>query len=99
MNDYVSKPFDRNVFKSTLAKYLDNKHTPPILNLAKLEEMGGGDIAFRNKMLKIFHKEGLANLEILRSNSKEQLKQVAHKIKPSLDILGNQKIQKLNLFL
>ncbi|MCH2235663.1 MAG: PAS domain S-box protein [Crocinitomicaceae bacterium] len=95
MNDYVSKPFDRNVFKSTLAKYLDNKHTPPILNLAKLEEMGGGDIAFRNKMLKIFHKEGLASLEILRSNSKEQLKQIAHKIKPSLDILGNQKIQKL----
>jgi len=63
-----------------------------IYNLDKLNEMADGDEEFINSVISVFLEEvpqDLEGLEIaLEDQNHEQVYQLAHKIKPNVDLLG-----------
>ncbi|MGB5554684.1 MAG: Hpt domain-containing protein [Flavobacteriaceae bacterium] len=63
-----------------------------IYNLDKINEMAEGDDDFINSVISVFLEEvpeDLKNLEIALSNGDhEMVYQLAHKIKPNVDLLG-----------
>ncbi len=63
-----------------------------IYNLDKLNEMADGDEEFINSVISVFLEEvpqDLEGLEIaLKDQNHEQVYQLAHKIKPNVDLLG-----------
>ncbi len=63
-----------------------------IYNLDKLNEMADGDEEFINSVISVFLEEvpqDLKGLEIaLEDQNHEQVYQLAHKIKPNVDLLG-----------
>ena len=63
-----------------------------IYNLDKINEMADGDVDFINSVITVFLEEvplDLEGLELaLEQENYEQVYQLAHKIKPNVDLLG-----------
>lgn len=63
-----------------------------IYNLDKIDEMAEGDVDFINSVISVFLEEvplDLEGLELaLEQENYEQVYQLAHKIKPNVDLLG-----------
>jgi len=63
-----------------------------IYNLDKINEMADGDEEFINSVISVFLEEVPQDLEglenALASQNHEQVYQLAHKIKPNVDLLG-----------
>lgn len=63
-----------------------------IYNLDKINEMAEGDENFINSVISVFLEEVPQDLEgleaALNANNHEQAYQLAHKIKPNVDLLG-----------
>ncbi|GAB4022357.1 hypothetical protein GCM10028808_69870 [Spirosoma migulaei] len=104
MNDFLAKPFEEKSLIEKLTKWLVGIDTvtgltatspdKPLYNLTKLEAISRGDEEFTLKMIQLFCTEvPIAATEIREAyESKEyaKAKYVAHRIKPSVDIMGLQ---------
>ncbi len=64
------------------------------LNLTYLHELSGGNISFENEMINLFVHQVPAELEqlgnFIQQANEKQLRELAHKLKSSLDIFGRQ---------
>lgn len=104
MNDYISKPFEEADLINTIAKWIHQKAKPDrvvpkqievsdaLYNLAQLENISAGNVAFIQKMIDLFMASLPKELAVLNQAFQEKdfvtLKKVAHKIKPSIDNMG-----------
>ena len=102
MNDYISKPFNEEVFLMTIARWLGLSdqsivipapitNTPPLFTLSKLQEISRGNKAFIEKMIQLFIDHfPAASKEISEAysvNDLAKVKALAHRIKPMIDNL------------
>jgi two-component system, sensor histidine kinase len=103
MNDYLTKPYEEEVFISLIAKWLGReihfetvKEKPvinqPLFNLDMLRKIGEGNDEFVDKMLRIFIQQVPAAVDEIRlayeAGNIEMVKKIAHRIKPSLGNMG-----------
>ncbi len=72
-----------------------------IYNLDKINEMAGGDEDFINSVISVFLEEVPQDLEglenALAQQNYEQVYQLAHKIKPNVDLLGMEQTRAIAL--
>ena len=72
-----------------------------IYNLDKINEMAGGDEDFINSVISVFLEEVPHDLEglenALEQQNYEQVYQLAHKIKPNVDLLGMEQTRAIAL--
>ena len=72
-----------------------------IYNLDKINEMAGGDEDFINSVISVFLEEVPQDLEglenALEQQNYEQVYQLAHKIKPNVDLLGMEQTRAIAL--
>ena len=103
MNDYISKPFEENLFLQTISRWLgkgklempvvvSNVANNKIYNLSKLYDIAKGKESFVNKMIDLFKQHTPASVaEIVnayKNSDFEIIKKVAHRLKPSIDNMG-----------
>jgi len=102
MDDYVTKPYDESDLFRKIDYVMQKKITPKeipvpsptdaLFDLSKLKVISKGNQEFESKMLEIFKKLIIENIdslqEALRLNDVEDLKKIAHRIKPSLQQMG-----------
>lgn len=97
MNDYITKPYDENVFIEIISNHLHiqnsiNNNTDKIYNLNSLKNLSRGNNEFVIKMLTIFVEQTLETLKkiddaFIEQNSIE-IGRLIHKIKPSIEGVG-----------
>ncbi|WP_229379744.1 hybrid sensor histidine kinase/response regulator [Fibrella forsythiae] len=100
MNGFLAKPFEERELFDVLLKWLaTDKPLPgtdekPLYDLSKLESIGRGNQAFIQKMIRLFCTDApdvAAQLKMAhRDANVDQIKQLAHRIKPAIDNLGVQ---------
>lgn len=95
MNDYVTKPFEEIVLMQAIRRNLPRKRnagTAPLYDLSKLIELSRGNDAFVKKMVNLFVEQTRLSLEqfkeAISQSNHERIKEVAHRIKPSIDNMG-----------
>ena len=103
MNDYLSKPFEEEQLLHVVSKWLEKsisvakddegvKNENTLFDLKKLEEISSGNINFVNKMVKLFIDKIPKEISEIKLAYKEgnyhKISVIAHKIKPSIDIMG-----------
>jgi CheY-like chemotaxis protein len=95
MSDYVSKPFNENQLLQVLIKNLQEQLAETktaLYDLSKLHAIANGNQAFIEKMVNLFLLQGPASVEEIKEAYKnkniEQVKKVAHRLKPSIDNMG-----------
>lgn len=95
MNDYVTKPFE----EALLMQVIRRNHQPkkeqkqlPLYDLSKLIELSRGNDAFVKKMVNLFIEQTKLSLtqfkEAINQNDYQRIKEIAHRIKPSIDNMG-----------
>ena len=101
MNDYIVKPFEKADFLNVIIRSLEaktNSKKEKLYSLDKLNEMSDHNKEFIQKMTTIFQKtisKSLEDLTIAIENGNiELVKQIAHKIKPSLHNLEIKSVYK-----
>ena len=101
MNDYIVKPFEKADFLNVIIRSLESKMNSKkekLYSLDKLNEMSDHNKEFIQKMTIIFQKTISKSLEDLttaiENGNIELVKQIAHKIKPSLHNLEIKSIYK-----
>ena len=99
MNDYVIKPYDEIDLFDKIKRLLHNDtlypeidfDPVPLYNTKELESISRGDDQFVKKMLQIFmHQSSKAIIEFnhhLQCNQVDEIRKLAHKIKPGIDNL------------
>ena len=103
MDDYISKPFDRNELAQKMLRLIikkssklepmaiTNKYIDPIYDLNRLRAQASHDEAFVLKLLELFCElinETIQNIdEAIASKKLNLVKDYAHKIKASIDLL------------
>lgn len=101
MNNYVTKPFEEKQLLKVLEKEIKKMKSVsktiekrPLYSLKILQEMSRGDQMFVENMLKLFINNTPKSIELMEaaieSKDVEQIKKLAHKLKPSLINLGMQ---------
>ncbi|MDG1475800.1 MAG: ATP-binding protein, partial [Vicingaceae bacterium] len=92
MNDYLSKPYHQIDLNHILIKWVKIKKVASVetlVNLSKLETMG--DSEFLEKMVNLFLVESEKDILLFKTAIKEsnfdQIRLIAHKIKPSIDYI------------
>lgn len=104
MNDYVTKPFDEKTLKETIAKHTINKNNAVTLenkimpnetkkyDLTSITKMSRGNNDFILKMLTIFVNQTTETFDKIEtafeSNDFQEVSNLIHKIKPSIEGLG-----------
>ena len=103
MNDYLSKPFEEMQLLRIVTQWLrkgeekvqkeikaENRAT--LFDLSKLKEISKGNQAFVDKMVNLFITQIPASMsemqEALQQNDFATIKSLAHRIRPSIDILS-----------
>ena len=109
MNDYLSKPFEENQFLKVIARWLGTsvtfiaKETAPVeqtelYNLSKLQLIAKGDQGFVNKMINLFIDNAINSVKEINAayeaGNFETIKKIAHRIKPSIDMVGIESLKK-----
>ena len=91
MNDYIVKPFEKEDCLNVIFKTLENKNTnlkEAYYSLEKLNEMSGNNGEFIQNMINIFQRTILKSMDdfdtAIENREIEFIKQIAHKIKPSI---------------
>jgi signal transduction histidine kinase/DNA-binding response OmpR family regulator len=103
MNNYVTKPFEEKQLLKVIEKEIKKSKSSskssekrPEYSLKILHEMSRGDQTFVENMLKLFINNTPKSVELMEEaiNNKdtEQIKKIAHKLKPSLINLGMQSL-------
>jgi HPt (histidine-containing phosphotransfer) domain-containing protein len=103
MDDYISKPFDRHELAQKMLRLIikksfklepmviTNKYIVPIYDLNRLRSQASHDEAFVLKLLELFCElinETIQNIdEAIASKKLNLVKDYAHKIKASIDLL------------
>jgi len=109
MNDFITKPFDEIDFVQKVSKIMGNtieiskikmnktENKNMLYDLTEIKELGDGDTDFEMAVVSLFleiSKECIKSFEqALRDNEIEKIKQMAHKIKPSIAQLHIHSIQ------
>ena len=103
MNDYISKPFEENVFLKTISRWLGklmvtlpkveiNDKKAELYNLTKLYAIAKGKDSFVNKMIELFIEHVPPSVNEISNAYKEKdfekIKSVAHRLRPSIDNMG-----------
>lgn len=103
MNDYLTKPFKEEDLVSLMAKWMggetglksntssmETNHA--LFDLGKLREIGKGNQAFIDKMIKLFSEQAPLSVQEIKEaydqKDLEKVKAVAHRLKPSIDNMG-----------
>lgn len=103
MNDYLTKPFKEEDLVALMAKWLggetglksntssmETNHA--LFDLGKLREIGKGNQAFIDKMIKLFSEQAPLSVQEIKEaygqKDLEKVKAVAHRLKPSIDNMG-----------
>lgn len=110
MDEYLSKPFDqavlyRNIVKLTEIKpivIMDTYNNGEIMyDLSKLDKHVKGNPEFKKRMVKLFIENAQNDMnnmaKAIEEDNWETIKRIAHKLKPSLDIIGADQVRKLAL--
>ena len=91
MNDYIVKPFEKEDFLTVIFRSLEKKASSieeAHFSLVKLNEMSGNNEGFIQNMLGIFQRTILKSMDdfdaAIENGEIESVKQIAHKIKPSI---------------
>lgn len=91
MNDYIVKPFEKEDFLQVIFRTLEQKASgseEAHFSLVKLNEMSGNNEGFIQNMLGIFQRTILKSMDdfdaAIENGDIESVKQIAHKIKPSI---------------
>jgi PAS domain S-box-containing protein len=99
MNDYLAKPFDEEALIKKMATWL-NKEVPmntpdsaaPLYNLVNLEAIASGDEDFLKSITQLFAEQTPPTVQAIKSafatRDWNQVKSLAHSIKPSIDNFG-----------
>ncbi|MVM41754.1 PAS domain S-box protein [Spirosoma sp. HMF3257] len=104
MNDFLAKPFDENDLVEKLRKWLgcvdtvvdakDKEMSKSMYNLTKLEAISRGDQEFTQNMIQLFCTDVLAAAAQIKTAYEAEdyttVKSLAHRVKPSIDIMGLQ---------
>ncbi|MCE2742459.1 MAG: PAS domain S-box protein [Fluviicola sp.] len=91
MNDYIVKPFEKEDFLNVIFRSLEQKassNEEAHFSLVKLNEMSGDNEGFIQNMLAIFKRTILKSMydldTAIENGDFESVKQIVHKIKPSI---------------
>lgn len=102
MNSYLSKPFQEDDLLKAISEFFQVEKQPEKViyspkakevsySIEEIEKIGEGDEEFLNKMLKLFLQnanEGIQKLGMyFEKNDFEEVRKLAHKIKPSLNMM------------
>jgi PAS domain S-box-containing protein len=111
VNDYLSKPYTPEELKAVILKHInsaqespvedDDTRGEPVINLSYLEKISGNDPVFIKEMIRSFISESPKDLKNMRNAYRMEdwrnVRELAHKIKPSLTFMGMKKtIELLN---
>lgn len=101
MNDYVTKPFEESMLLQAVIRNTHHKRTgsnipapsrEKLYDLSKLIETARGNKDFINKMIILFMEQAPAAMEKIKDAfiqaDYKTIKEVAHRIKPSIDNMG-----------
>ncbi len=102
MNDYVPKPFDAKVLYSKIAAFAfkSKQQNEPaygkinhkVTDLKYLKELADGNMDFEKEMISMFLTQVPQNFENLKrsleSKNWDEVKKMAHKMKPNFGIIG-----------
>ncbi|MBX2893855.1 MAG: response regulator [Cyclobacteriaceae bacterium] len=104
MNDCIIKPFTQDDLFNTLNKHLGRKVTlkkengigkapmQSLVDLSYLKKMSGNNQDFINEIVDTFLESMPANIEEIKANARnnnwDQVAKVAHKIKPTISLMG-----------
>lgn len=93
MNAYVPKPFKQAVLLKAIKTVMNKDYVPEQkrkIDLSFLDEMGSGDLNFRNEMIQLFVEKipgQVAQLEeSFKGNDHDSARKLAHNMKSSFDI-------------
>jgi PAS domain S-box-containing protein len=95
MNDYISKPFKKEVlYKKIIALTKGNETIQNnLVNLSALKEIAGGNKEFIKKMILLFIDDTPQQIDFIKdsliNNDLSKINAIAHKLKPSLAYLGH----------
>ncbi len=110
MNDYVAKPFQKNELKQKIEQFLPPEKimdksfeepskeiiVEPIFTLERLEALSQGNPDFISRLLTIFKEDTEEQLTLIKkTNDADELSQIAHKMKPSIDYISNEHVKQL----
>ncbi len=103
MNDFVTKPFAPNNLLSILQRYIGNterKNTTEVsldLDQKSLDQLYGNDKEYAAEMFQTFLEDVLPDLQqlqiLIENNDWETLSKEAHKLKPTLAMVGLNKLE------
>lgn len=103
MNDYLTKPFKEEDLVALMAKWLGGEtglisntssmeSNQALFDLGKLREIGKGNQAFIDKMIRLFSEQAPLSVQEIKEaygqKDLEKVKAVAHRLKPSIDNMG-----------
>ncbi|KAA3624395.1 MAG: PAS domain S-box protein [Bacteroidetes bacterium] len=103
MDDYLSKPFEENVFLQVITRWLGRERTVPnipeqkakpklLYDLSTLEQIAQGNEPFIKQMIDLFIDQSAKSLleikKAYREGNFETVSKVAHRLKPSIDNMG-----------
>ena len=102
MNDFISKPFSPNLLLSTIQRYMAINETgsqagesltsSPLLDHARIDEIYGFDKAYAAEMFQVFLSDVLPDFPLIQSLILQEdwveLGKLAHKLKPTLGMVG-----------
>lgn len=101
-NDYIPKPFDANLLcekveqwtgsKSFKSTAMERANHEGLYSIDKLENMSGGNEMLSRKLVSVFIKNTSESLDLMEQKleTKEyaEVQKIAHKLKPSFDMMG-----------
>lgn len=108
MDEYLSKPFDQTILYNNILKLtqikpiaMESNNSDLMYDLTKLDRHVQGNPEFKKRMVTLFIENAENDLNNLEKAVSEEnwdtIKRIAHKLKPSLDIIGAEQVRKLAL--
>lgn len=104
MDDYLSKPFEENIFLQVISRWLGQERVAPeiseqkesttemLYDLSTLEQIAQGNESFIRQMIDLFVDQSTKSLSEIKSayeeGNFETVSKVAHRLKPSIDNMG-----------